>query len=281
LSDADGTVGATVKVVDNGHESICWDLVVLGDGYRRTELSRFHDDVERFCDEVLKATAPFDELWRAINVHRVDVTSTDSGADNPCMGARPVRTFFDAIYCDPAWGGVEHLLTVNEALAMEVATASLQEWSAVLVNAEDYGGSGAPLVAVSAQGSLEQTAIHELGHSAFGLADEYDSSVPGSLAGGEEPDQPNVTRDTNRSTNKWRDLIEPPTPMPTSCNRGCPRCRRPLPTPPPDRVGAYEGALHQRCGLYRPFPNCYMRTSQEFCPVCTRVIRLVLESNLP
>jgi hypothetical protein len=154
----------------------------LGDGYRRGELSKFHDDVEQFWAEVLKPTPPFDQLWPAINVHRVDVTSAQSGADMPCHGVGPFRTFFDASYCDPIWGpGVlEWLLTVNEPLAKQVASGAVREWNVamVLVNAEAYGGSGAPLVAVASTGSVKLIGLHELGHSALGLADEYDTPVP-------------------------------------------------------------------------------------------------------
>jgi hypothetical protein len=282
MSTADGTVGATVKVVDNGPESSRWDLVILGDGYRSAELNQFHEDVERFCAEVLKPTPPFDELWPAINVHRIDVTSTDSGADNPCDPAGPVtaRTFFDAIFCDPTWGAVDRLLTVNEPLAKRVARAGVRLWNEalVLVNSTKYGGSGGQNVAVASRGSSDQIAVHELGHSAFGLADEYE----GDESGGLEPAEPNATRDTNRATNKWRDLVKATTPMPTSCNDDCPDCRPPADPILPNAVGTYEGARYQRCGTYRPFPDCSMRSNNSmFCPVCARVIRRVLQPFAP
>jgi IgA Peptidase M64 len=126
MSTSDGAVGTATKVVDNGPGGRRWDLVVMGDGYRRGELSKFHDDVEWFWAEVLKPTPPFDQLWPAINVHRVDVTSAQSGADMPCNGEGPFRTFFDASYCDPIWGpgASEWLLTVNEPLAKQVAGRS-------------------------------------------------------------------------------------------------------------------------------------------------------------
>lgn len=89
MSTSDGTVGTATKVVDNGPGDRRWDLVVMGDGYRRGELSKFRDDVEQFWAEVLQPTPPFDQLWPAINVHRVDVTSAQSGADMPWRGAVP------------------------------------------------------------------------------------------------------------------------------------------------------------------------------------------------
>jgi hypothetical protein len=281
MSASDGTVGATVKVVDNGPEESRWDLVILGDGYRAAELPQFHEDVERFCAKVLKPTPPFDELWPAINVHRIDVSSTDSGADDPEVcggtGAR-LRTFFDASFCAPPWH-IDRLLTVNEPLAKQVADAGVPLRNAilVLVNTSKRGGSGPPDVATSSNAYADDIGLHELGHSAFGLADEYE----GGETGGLEPREPNVTRDTNRATNKWRALVKATTPMPTSCNDGCPQCRPPAQPPPPDAVGTYEGARYQRCGAYRPFPDCYMRFIHVFCPVCAGVIRRTLEPLLP
>jgi hypothetical protein len=69
--------------------------------------------------------------------------------------------------------------------------------------------------------------------------------------------------------------------MPTACNHGCANCRPPTHPSPPDVVGTYEGALYERCGLYRPFPDCYMRGNQVYCPVCARAIRRVLQAYLP
>jgi hypothetical protein len=288
MSTADGTVGAHVEVVSNGPGNLRWDLVILGDGYRADQLQLFHDDVEAFQSQVLKGTPPFDELWSAINVHRVDVISAESGADDPLTcpddpvgtvggsGATP-RTFFDATFCS---SGMRRLLTINDALAQQVAQASvpLLNQVLVLVNTSQYGGSGGQLAAVSSNSSAAHVALHELGHSAFGLADEYESDGPSE--GTAEPKESNVTQDT-RATNKWRDLINATTLTPTSCNDGCPDCRPPAVSPPGDAVGTYEGAQYQRCGLYRPFPDCYMRSNYVFCPVCARAIHQTLQPFLP
>ena len=45
-----------------------------------------------------------------------------------------------------------------------------------------------------------------------------------------------------------------------------------------DQVGVYEGAGYMPKGVYRPSPDCRMRTNEckAFCPVCQRAIeRLV------
>jgi hypothetical protein len=277
MSAADGTVGATVKVVDNGPEALRWDLLIVGDGYRAAELPLFRDDVERFCAEVFRPTPPFDKLWPAINIHRIEVTSTDSGADNPCNpGGVTARTFFDASFCAPPWN-IPRLLTVNNSLVRQVADAvPLRNAILVLVNVGDRGGSGDPGIAVSSNSYVDDIGLHELAHSGFGLADEYEAGE----VGGSEPREPNVTRDPNRATNKWRTLVKTTTTMPTSCNDGCPDCRPPAHAPA-DAVGAYEGARYQRCGTYRPFQDCYMRAIHEFCPVCALAIQQTLAPFLP
>ncbi|MEU2030784.1 M64 family metallopeptidase [Nocardia amamiensis] len=83
-----------------------------------------------------------------------------------------------------------------------------------------------------------------MGHSAFGLADEYEDSA--SATGAIEPIEPNVTLDPNRATNKWRDLILATTPMPSACNATCTNCTPPTTAPPAGAVGAYEGGRYRQ-----------------------------------
>ena len=82
MSAADGFVGGTVKVVDHGPNGARYNIVIVGDGYRAADAAKYHADVQSFVD-TLRATAPFADLWCGVNIHRVDVVSTDSGADDP------------------------------------------------------------------------------------------------------------------------------------------------------------------------------------------------------
>jgi hypothetical protein len=131
MGASDGSVGGVVKIVDHGPDSSRWNLAILGDGYRAGELAQYHSDVQQFVD-TLRATPPYDELWCGINVHRIDVTSTDSGADNPMTAECPggtgttARTFFDATFCS-AWGSthLERLLTVDSTRAKAAALAAV------------------------------------------------------------------------------------------------------------------------------------------------------------
>ena len=274
--------------MDSGPNRDRWNLVILGDGYRNFETARYHTDVQNFV-ATLHATPPFERLWRGINIHRVDVVSKDNGADDPTdcpdvagSGAK-ARTFFDATFCSVGPGNIRlsRLLTVDANHALAVATASVPEVHQVLVivNAGKYGGSGGRIAVCSTHPSAAQIAIHEIGHSAFSLGDEYGGNGSGSPTG--EPGQPNVTRDPRAAT-KWHALIAPTTPMPTACDPNCRDCKPPAVRPAPGAVGTYEGGMYSDCGVFRPLPDCKMRTlTAPFCPVCAKAIRDTLSVFQP
>ncbi|EAR22689.1 M64 family metallopeptidase [Nitrococcus mobilis] len=286
MGASDGYVVGTTKVVDHGPDNLRWNLVIVGDGYQASELANYHTHVQNFIT-TLRGTPPFDELYCGINVHRIDVVSTDSGADDPGCGGNPavtVNTYFDSTFCSMFAGSpLERLLTIDSGLALSVATGQvpLRHQVLCIVNSTKYGGSGGSVATASVNASASQIAIHEMGHSAFGLADEYGGNGSGTPAG--EPLQPNVTRDTNRATNKWRTLIAATTPMPSQCDGTCTSstCVPPASPPPAGAVGTYEGAIYSDCNTYRPLPSCYMRDYGPFCPVCTGVIRTTLQPFQP
>lgn len=172
---------------------------------------------------------------------------------------------------------------MNTALALSVASAQvpLRHQVLCIVNSSKYGGSGGTIATCSTNVQASQIAIHEIGHSAYGLADEYGGNGAGIPAG--EPAQPNVTRNTNRATNKWNALIAATTPMPSQCDPSCAAstCVPPAMPPPAGAVGTYEGAIYSDCNTYRPLPSCYMRDYGPFCPVCAGVIRQTLQPFLP
>ena len=177
MGTSDGSVLGTTKIVDHGPDTARWNLVIVGDGYRSTEMATYHADVETFLTE-LRNAVPFDELFCGINVYRIDVVSTESGADDPgCAGGPAVTaaTYFDATYCTPMFSGtpLDRLLSVDSASVLSVVNARvpLKDQVICIVNSAKYGGSGGT-IATCASGSPE-VALHEMCHSAFGLADEY------------------------------------------------------------------------------------------------------------
>jgi len=262
-----------------------FNLVIVSEGYRQSELGQFALDAQTFAD-YLFSTPPLDRNRYAFNVYRIDVASVDSGADDPsaCGGTGAVAsTYFDATFC--AYGSIRRLLTVNSQTAIDVLNSRVPEWSNALfiVNSAVYGGSGGIVGVTSKASSWKLISIHELGHSAFGLADEYEyySGCSSGETGhdvypGAEPAAPNVTRNTDRGTLKWGDLVLPQTPVPTTQNANCAQCD-PQPNPfPAGTVGAFEGAYYYHCAAYRPAFGCMMRNYAVFCPVCSRRIDEVL-----
>ena len=296
MSTADGTVVGTTKLVDHGPNADRYNIVVVGDGYRAAEMAKYHADVQAFV-ATLHATAPFGDLWCAINVHRVDVTSTDSGADDPAacgdgsVGAgAAARTYFDATFC--SGGAIRRLLTCNSAIATSVAQAEVPEvhMTMCIVNTSQYGGSGGVVATFSTSASAAEIALHEMGHTAFGLADEYEyyagcgSGEAGhDMYSGAEPVEPNVARNTGPFAIKWRSALTVPTDaLPTTSNASCSQCD-PQPNPKPaSYVGAYAGARYFHCGCFRPSYDCRMRSlGTPFCAVCQQAIRDTLQPYVP
>lgn len=283
-SPSDGTVLGVTKVIDNGPAAGRFNLVLIGDGYRAGEQALFANDVQDFVD-FLFATPPFDSTASAFNVWRIDVASADSGADDPtaCGGTGAlVDTYFDASFCN---GGIRRLLVVDNSTVFSILASLVPEWDQVLVivNTTVYGGSGGAIGVTSVSGSWELIAIHELGHSAFGLADEYEYwSGCGVDTNRDhhppiEPVQPNVTVETNPALLKWIDLVLPSTPLPTTQSANCSVCdRQPDPFPGQTVVGLYEGAHYYHCDAFRPAFHCMMRNFAPFCPVCRARIAEVL-----
>jgi IgA Peptidase M64 len=291
MGASDGTIIGTTKIVDNGPASKRWNLVIMSEGYRLSEMGQFAGDARQIANELF-LTPPFIQLKSAINIYRVDVASTDSGADDPIAcggsGAAPA-TFFDASFCT---NGIRRLLVVDNIIALTVANAQVPEHHMVMVvvNSSEYGGSGGSVAVISQAPAAMEIALHEMGHTAFSLADEYEyyrgcgSGETGHdrFSGG-EPFQPNITIDTNRATNKWRHLVSAATPMPTTRNANCAQCD-PQPSPvPAGVVGAFEGAGYFHCNIFRPEYDCRMRAlGSPFCAVCQeRILKTLSPFNPP
>ncbi|MDB5071284.1 MAG: hypothetical protein JWM87_2395 [Candidatus Eremiobacteraeota bacterium] len=291
MGTGDGNVIGMTKVVDHGDPALRWNLVILGDGYQVAQIAQFASDVTNFVN-TLQATPPFGGLWTGINVYRIDVSSTDSGARDPVAcggtGAAP-RTYFDASFCN---NGIRRLLEVTNATVHTVVNANMPQANMimVLVNTPVYGGSGGDVATVSLAPSANEIALHEMGHTAFGFADEYEYYAgcgvdpPGThdSYAGPEPGQPNITSNIDRATNKWHDLIAAATPLPTTANANCSQCDPQANPFPASTVGAYEGAGYFHCTLYRPQFDCRMRAlGNPFCAVCQRVIGEVIGPHVP
>jgi hypothetical protein len=308
MGTSDGRVIGPDKILDNGPDAERWTVVILPDGYREDELPDFVTDAEQLV-ATLRRTPPFNRmaptrggntrmkaplksLMSAVNVYRFDVASTDSGADDPaeCGGPGTVAaTYFDARFCV---AGIRRLLVVDEGTAITVAGSLVPEFDMifVIVNSTVYGGSGGSVAVFSKAPGAMRIAIHEMGHTAFGLADEYPywagcgtGETGHDTYTGAEPVEPNVTASAaDGASLKWSALVRRATPVPTTSNADCSDCD-PQPNPvAASTVGAFEGARYFHCGLFRPSFNCCMRDiNAPFCAVCAAHIKTTLMPFMP
>jgi hypothetical protein len=285
MGAADGAVVGTTKIVDHGPDASRWCLVILAEGFKASELDQFHLAAESFVTKLF-STKPFDQMWCAINVFRVDVSSTDSGADEPAAcgdgtagSGATAATFFDASFCT---AGTGRLLWGNEGLALATAAAAVPEVDAtvVIVNSTRYGGAGGSVAWFSRATAADEIGVHELGHSAFRLADEY-GDIDANWAGGEPP-EPNVTTITDRATTKWASRIAAATPLPTQENPGCAAMTTTASPVAAGTVGLFAGGSRAFCGIYHPEHDCRMQTlGKPFCSVCRDAIIARLRPHLP
>lgn len=282
MGTSDGTVVGPTRILNNGPDSDRFNIVFLAEGFQDTEQTAFNNACNDFVNAI-QLEPWFDTLISAINIHRINVESDDSGADDPatCGGTgATANTYFDATYCGD--GLIRRLLVCNQTIARDVLDTHVPEWdvAVVLVNSIIHGGSGGGIAVVAMTPNWINIALHELGHSAFALADEYDYwsgcgvDTDRDVAPVGEPSSSNVTATTTRSALKWRHLVDPLTPIPTMENPDCTQCdRRPNVLSDDTTIGLYEGAKYYHCGRYRPAYRCRMfNHNRNFCRVCVEAI---------
>jgi hypothetical protein len=199
----------------------------------------------------------------------------------------------------------------------QLAQFAAYEFVEIITNSKTYGGGGifnlyGTVAADSAQGPY--VFVHEFGHHFADLADEYYTSpvAYSPPAHRIEPWEPNVTALLDPKRLKWRDLATTGIKVPTPWNKAAfdqhareyQKRREKLRAdkrpeeemealfaevraweknlfdaePHRGEVGAFEGAMYQAQGYYRPELNCIMFTrSPEFCTVCRAAIERIID----
>jgi len=252
-----------VSLATNGPSPHRVDITFLAEGYRTNELQDFTERANAVLLQLLK-TPPYSDYQTHFNALGVFVPSAESGADHPSRNISR-DTYFDATYDS---NGIDRLITLSSEGRSRAFTLLREQTPAydlaiVLVNDEEYGGSGGAPVIISSEPRSALIAIHEIGHSYAGLGDEYESPYPGYP----DAEEPNTTTETVRDRIKWRAWIASSTPVPTPAN-----------TAYASVVGLFEGAHYHAKGWYRPKLDCGMRTlGSPFCEVCAE--QLILETH--
>jgi hypothetical protein len=279
MGTSDGAVIGNTQIFGSAPRNRAFNVALLAEGFTLAQQNDFNNACAAFVT-AFRATPPFDELSPAINIFRINVRSTDSGADDPVSGGgtgATARTYFDASF---GGNGIRRLLVCNATTVLTVAAAQVPDFTVaiVVVNSTIYGGSGGSVGTYSLAGGATEIAIHEMGHTAFGLADEYAYYAGGAETGHDhhpagEPGEPNVTLNTNRATLKWGWAVAATTALPTMANPNCAQVDGRASTVPAGTVGAFEGAHYYHCGAYRPEYSCKMQAlGIPFCHVCRQVI---------
>jgi uncharacterized protein len=289
------------------------DLLLLGDGYTAAELPKFRRDAARLT-EVLFATSPFKEHRRDFNVWGLCPPAAESGISRPSTGVyrdSPIGATYDA------FGSERYILTFANAALRKTAEFAPYEFVEILANNRTYGGGGIfnlySTVAVD-NAFANYVFVHEFGHHFAGLADEYYTSAVAYAPATTrvEPWEPNATALLDPTQLKWKDLVAPDTPIPTPWNKEAfekysrevqgrrgqlRKDRRPeqemealfreelrheqglfAREPYASRVGAFEGAIYEARGYYRPQLDCIMFSrTDHFCAVCRRAIERVID----
>ena len=305
--------GRVVEIQRSGDPATKVDLLILGDGYTRAELGKFERDARRLA-EILFSTSPFKERRRDFNVWGLCPVSAESGISRPSTGIyhdSPLGTTYDA------FGSERYVLTFDNPAFRKIASFAPYDFVEILVNNQTYGGGGifGLYSTVSADNLYAPYVfVHEFGHHFAGLADEYYTSDVAYAPATDrvEPWEPNVTALLDPSNLKWKDLVRPDTPLPTpwekeafeTHSREVQRRRREIRAANrPERemealfteqqkheaglfarekyvgrVGAFEGAMYEARGYYRPEVDCIMFTrSDKFCAVCRRALEGVID----
>ncbi|MEV4418056.1 M64 family metallopeptidase [Catellatospora sp. NPDC049609] len=251
---APAAVLPSTTLVNNGPSSQRVDVVFLGDGYTSSQLELYRDDVDRFSAELLEE-APFSEYDNFFNVHRVDVTSNQSGTDgsSTCGGTMRDTALDTGFRPTGIPGDCRNLETDNAADVMAAAaSAPAADIVIIVVNAAEGGGSASYTnYSVFSRGGdfPEDTMRHEVGHSFGELEDEY-FNADGSTWSWGEPDAPNLSTNLAAATAKWGRWVVPGTLFPTPVS----------PEPDFDVPGYYKGAYRHQNGIYRPTFDSKMRT---------------------
>jgi hypothetical protein len=305
--------GPLLEIQKSGDPATKVDFLILGDGYTAAERAKFEKDARRLT-ALLFATSPFKEHQNDFNVWGLCPPAAEPGISRPSSGIHR-RSPLGATY--DAFGSERYILTFDNHALRDVASFAPYEFIEILVNGATYGGGGIfGLYSTVAADSLwaPYIFVHEFGHHFAGLADEYYTSpvAYGPATERLEPWEPNVTALLDPANLKWKAILTAGTPVPTpwpketleKYSREIQQERRQLRNdqrpekemdalflkekahemqllgtdPNAGKVGAFEGAMYEAKGYYRPQIDCIMFTRDDipFCAVCQRAIEQVI-----
>jgi hypothetical protein len=226
------------------------NVVIVPDGYTYSEKALMQTHADEMVTH-FRGKTPYAEHDPFINYTLVYAYSVESGTDqcdcdivlNTAMGTRFPQPNPQCGHSDNRclyYGGSCDSSGTGNIVAAELR-APYHDETIVMVNTSRYGGCGGSRAVYSAAvSSAKEIAVHELGHSLGGLADEYAYNTGcGSNAG-------EINTSLDPIEGAWPEWID---------DLGPPR----------------EGAQYYQECVYRAVAACEMRSlNQPFCPVCNQ-----------
>ncbi len=245
------------------------DIVILPEGYTAAEIDLFKSDCDKFAAGLF-TFEPYTQNRDKFNIRAVLAPSVESGTDIPGDKIYKNTILNSNFY---TFDSDRYLMTTDNKSVRNLAANAPYDQIYILVNSSKYGGGAIYnfySTSVNSNASSAKIFVHEFGHGFAALADEYDDGstsfndmYPLNL----EPWEPNITT-LVKFDSKWKGMLAANTPVPT----------------PPEnstamQLGVYEGAGYVAKGLYRPTPDCLMRTFRvdKFCPVCSAAIQKMID----
>jgi len=259
----------TYNTLISGDPSVKIDIVILPEGYTSSEMGKFKKDCTKFTDDLF-SFAPYDKNRDKFNIRAVLAPSAESGTDIAGKNIWKSTVMNSGFY---TFDSERYLMTYDNKSVRDLAANAPYDQIYILVNSSKYGGGAIYnfySMSVNSNSNSAKIFVHEFGHAFAGLGDEYDD---GSTAFNEmypldiEPWEPNLTTlvDFGR---KWKNLLPAGTQVPSIADPGQPM-----------KLGVYEGGGYVSKKIYRPTPDCMMRSfsGNEFCPVCKQAIQAMID----
>ena len=251
------------------------NIAFIAEGYTQEQMDDYLEDCRKGV-EGLFGFEPFKSLCDRFRVIAVCTPSHDSGPSIPSEGIWHETTLGSSF---DTFGMDRYLTTLRMKRMHDLLAGTPYEHIIVMVNTDKYGGGGiynSMNLLMTKHKKFIEVLVHEFGHSFVGLADEYayEGEETNDFPRDIEPWAPNITTLTDFDS-KWKDMLPDSFALPITTTDS-----DNLDT---STLGLYEGAGCCLIGVYRPCPNCMMRTLKVpvFCPVCRKAIASVINWYLP
>jgi len=245
------------------------NIAFVAEGYTQEQMEDYLADCKKGM-EGLFGFEPYKHLRDRFRVIAVLTPSQDCGPSIPSEGVwhnTAMGSSFDT------FGMARYLTTLRIKQMHDAIAGTPYEHIIVMVNTDRYGGGGiynTLNLLMTKHKLFIEVLVHEFGHSFAGLADEYayEGEEPNDFPLDVEPWAPNITTLADFDS-KWKSM------MPEG---------KAIISKTDDKnfdtktIGLYEGAGCVLNGVYRPTPNCMMKTLKEptFCPVCSKTIEDII-----